>query len=86
LMQRQLGGLDGRRVWQGAVQATLATGIMSLGVWTWLTGTAGRPAWQALGGGLLVGASVYGLVVWLLGVREVKSLANLIKAKVRTSS
>jgi putative peptidoglycan lipid II flippase len=86
LMQRRLGGLDSRRVWQGAAQAALATGFMSLGVWEWLTATAGRPAWQTLGGGLLVGASVYGLVVWLLGVGEVKSLVNLIKAKIRTSS
>jgi len=79
LMQRRLGGLDGRRVWQGAVQATLAAGVMSLGVWEWLTWTAGRPTWQTLGGGLLVGAGVYGLVVLLLGVREVRTLVSLIK-------
>jgi len=81
LMRRRLDGLEGRSVLAGGLQAGVATLLMSCGVWFWLSRTGEQPAWLVVSAGLVIGLLAYGMVVLVLGVREVKSLLNEVRRR-----
>ena len=74
LMRRRLKGLQGGWVLEGLGAAALGSGVMSavLGLWMWLVGD-GKPVW-VLAGGVALGAAVYGGMLVLLGVAEVRQV------------
>jgi putative peptidoglycan lipid II flippase len=81
LMRRRLDGLEGRSVLAGGLQAGVATLLMSCSVWFWLSRTGEQPAWLVVSAGLVIGLLAYGMVVLVLGVREVKSLLNEVRRR-----
>jgi putative peptidoglycan lipid II flippase len=81
LMRRRLDGLEGRSVLAGGLQAGVATLLMSCGVWFWLSRSGEQPAWLVVSAGLVIGLLAYGMVVLVLGVREVKSLLNEVRRR-----
>jgi putative peptidoglycan lipid II flippase len=81
LMHRKLGGLDGRRLLRGAVQAGAATLAMAAGVWSWLALTRVAPnLWSALGGAA-VGGVIYAVVILSLGVGEAQWMLHALKRR-----
>jgi putative peptidoglycan lipid II flippase len=70
LMRRRLVGLEGRRILNAGLQASVGTLLMSLVLLVWVNQTA----------------IVYGLVIWLLGVPEVRSLARALTRRIKRSS
>jgi len=81
LMRRRLNGLEGRNVFLGAGQAALASLAMALALWFWLDRMPGRANWLIAGGGVMLGAGVYGLGMLILGVREARNLIRIILRK-----
>jgi putative peptidoglycan lipid II flippase len=80
-MRRRLSGLEGRRLLSGLTQALLAGGVMSLALWGWLTLTRGSSVWLVALGGVAAGSLVYGLMLVLLRVPEVKMLFESVKKR-----
>ncbi len=80
-MHRRLRGLEGARVLKGAFQALLATGIMGVALWGWLSLTSGYSAWLVGIGGVVFGCGVYGLVILLFKVPEVQVLLKSIRRR-----
>jgi putative peptidoglycan lipid II flippase len=83
LMRRRLAGLEGQRIAKGIGQAVLATLVMVLVVWGWMTLTNGRQAWLTGGGGVVFGCLIYGLGVMALKVPEVQSMLNLLRRRLK---
>ncbi len=81
LMRRRLGGLDGRTVLNGLIAAAAGTTAMSFVVWLWLRFTAGSSLWGIAGGGTLLGALTYGLVLIALRVPEVHAVIALVQRR-----
>jgi putative peptidoglycan lipid II flippase len=77
LMRRRLGGLNGKMILVGGVQAIVATLAMSIGLMVWLRWTISQPTWIVVSGGVMMGAFGYALVTIGVGVREVKSLIRI---------
>ena len=84
-MRRRLGGLEGKKIIQGSLQAVAAALVMGLGLAAWLIFTTGRPAWMAVAGGLLTGAVLYGVSVLGLGIPEARSLVRMLKRSLNFS-
>ncbi len=83
-MRRRLGGIEGWQVWKGSLQAALAALVMGGGVFGWLALSAGKPAWIIAGGGLLIGAALYGVAVLALKVPEAHHLLRVLKIRLHT--
>ena len=83
LMRRRLNGLEGRRIMRALVPACLATAAMSLVLWGWLSISSDIAPMVVVGGGLVIGAGVYGFLIWVLGVSEVKVGVRAIKNRIR---
>jgi hypothetical protein len=83
LMQRRLGGLEGRQIMTGALKATLATFGMGAILWLWLQFTAGQPAWLVAIGGVLFGVPVYGCGILLLNVGEARQMVSGLLQRVK---
>jgi putative peptidoglycan lipid II flippase len=86
LMRRRLAGLEGQRIIKGISQAVLATLVMVLAVWGWMTLTNGRQAWLTGGGGVVIGGLAYGLGVLGLKVPEVHSVLNLLRRRLKPAN
>jgi len=80
-MRRRLSGLEGRRLLSGLTQALLSGGVMSLALWGWLTLTRGSAVWLVALGGVAAGSLIYGLMLVLLRVPEVKMLFESVKKR-----
>ncbi|RME89297.1 MAG: murein biosynthesis integral membrane protein MurJ, partial [Anaerolineae bacterium] len=64
LMQRRLGGIEGKKIARGAGQAALATLGMALALGAWVRAAGPRAAWLVTLGGMGIGATVYALGMW----------------------
>ena len=83
LMRRHLNGLDGHRIMRAFIPACLATAAMSLVLWGWLTISSDLATLIRVGGGLIIGAGVYGILIWLLGVSEAKVVVRALENKIK---
>jgi hypothetical protein len=54
---------------------------MSAVIWTWSWWAADHSVLLYLLGGLLLGAGVYGAIIWLMKIPEINSLMEVIKRK-----
>jgi len=86
LMRRRLNGIQGRRVLGGFGKALIGVLGMSLVLWLWMFIAGSRPSWQVAAGGILVGSVVYGVILTLLGVQEIRQLlqAGMARLKIKT--
>lgn len=74
LMQRRLGGIEGRSLAKGLGQAGVASVAMGLGLWWWMQTFVGFALWFRVIGGILLGGGIYALLAWALKVPEVVEL------------
>jgi putative peptidoglycan lipid II flippase len=81
LMYRRLQGLQGRRIFQGAWQALLGSGVMGIALWAWLKLGDQMPLWVLVFGSVLIGGAVYGGVLLALRVDELRSLIQLLRTR-----
>jgi putative peptidoglycan lipid II flippase len=92
LLHRRVGSLRGHGVGATTFKAILASAVMgALAYWTmtWLQGAVnvGR-LWGELvvvGGAGLIGLVVYGILVTLMGVEEVKLIRDMVRTRLRGS-
>ncbi len=81
LLRRKMGGLNGRLLWSGLWRMLAASGVMAGGMWLALRGLAQTAVlWQVVAGSL-VGAAVYVVASYLLGIREIRRLAALLQSR-----
>jgi len=73
MMRRRLQGLEGQRVMGLVGKALAASVLMSAGLGAWLNYSVNKPAWQVALGGILIGGVIYGLLIIILRVDEVKT-------------
>ena len=87
VMRKRLSGLEGTQVLKGLLHALVAGGLMALALWGWMRLTAqwtisrGLSNWIIALGGIAVGVLVYGLVLVLLRVPEVKMVLGIVKRR-----
>lgn len=82
-MRRRLAGLEGRRVLNSLVQAVVSGSVMGAALWGWMqyAGRLTSSPWLIALGGIAIGVMVYGLMLVLLRVPEVKMVVNGIRTK-----
>jgi len=83
LMRRRLNGMQGRTILKACVQACVGTGVMWIALWGWLQISSGLPEWSVAIGGILVGGVVYVLMVYVLGVQEIRNLKDSALQRIR---
>jgi putative peptidoglycan lipid II flippase len=83
LMRRRLKGIEGRSLLQGGLQALGGTVVMFIGLWAWLRQTTNLPDWQVAVGGIIIGASLYALVMFTLRVKEAHSVVKAIQERIK---
>ena len=76
LMRRRLNGLEGGAISKGALKAFIAGCIISVLLWIWIALTSGSPVWLVVFGGVAIGALVYGFLLLVMGVKEVRQLID----------
>ena len=81
LMRRRLNGIHGADVAKGFLAAAIAVGIMSAALVGWMQLRLGHGAALTALGGILLGGAVYGIIIVLLRIPEVKSLLGFIKRR-----
>jgi putative peptidoglycan lipid II flippase len=81
IMRKRLAGLHGSDLWQSVWQGVLGTVIVSAGLMGWLWLTNSRSVWLVVLGGILVGTLLYGIVLLLLRVREVRQVLSFIQKR-----
>jgi len=83
IMRRRLAGLEGASIAKAAGLASLAAVVMSGVMIFWMNGSTGQPAWLVVIVGILLGVIVYGLLLYLLRVEELRMLIKAIQQRVR---
>ncbi|MCU0488348.1 MAG: murein biosynthesis integral membrane protein MurJ [Anaerolineales bacterium] len=83
IMRRRLGSLQGSFIMDGGLKSALAGFLMSLVLWGWLIFTQRQSPWLVGVGGILVGGSVFTLAVWLLRIRELRVLVEVVQARLK---
>ncbi len=81
LMHRRLNGIEERFVFEGASKSVVGTLAMSLTLWGWLVVSINYPYWVIVFGGILLGAGVYGISLFMLKTQEVNSLIHAVRGK-----
>jgi len=82
LMRNRLGGIEANSLSKALAQAALASGLMGAALWLWLRHFGQSPFWLQAGAGILLGTTLYGLLVWLLKVPELKTLLQALKQRI----
>jgi putative peptidoglycan lipid II flippase len=82
LIRRRLQGLHSVTLFKGFAQAIIASVAMGAALSVWLRQTLTHPAWQIALGGILLGGLVYFIIIWFLGVPEIRTLYRIIKARI----
>lgn len=77
-MRCRLEGLQGDFILRGSLQAAAGALVMSAGIWIWLAWAGESPAWRTTLGGLVIGGGIYSVVMWVMGVKEVKGMVAMI--------
>lgn len=81
LMRRRLGGLEGQRMLSGLAIAAAGSLAMTALLVFWLQAAAGRADWIVAIVGIGIGGAVYGVVLWLLKVPEVRQVSSMLQAR-----
>ena len=83
LMRKRLHGLEGRSIWNAVWKAGLAVAGMSAAVYIWSVQTSGMPTWLSVATGIILGGLVYGSIILLLRVPEIRELSDALLGGVR---
>lgn len=74
LMSRRLNGLQGKSIWIGIFQAFAGALGMALVLIVWLRGSADFISIIRLSVGLILGGFVYLIILWVLNVKEIRTI------------
>jgi putative peptidoglycan lipid II flippase len=85
-MRRRLHGLQARILLKAIYQSGIASLGMAAVIIAWQSFTGEAPAWLTASAGVLLGALVYLLIVWLIGVQEVRSVAAFLRGRLLRSA
>ncbi|HSV86954.1 MAG TPA: murein biosynthesis integral membrane protein MurJ [Levilinea sp.] len=83
LLRRRLQGLEGMSIARAVMKSALAAGGMGAALWFWLAQFGGIPVVVQVAGGLVTGILVYGLLVVLLRVPEVRQGVMLVRSRLK---
>jgi putative peptidoglycan lipid II flippase len=75
LMRRRLNGLQSERVLPAVFQSLIAASGMSLLLWLWIQQTVDRADWLVALGGVIFGAAIYALILFVLGNHELRKVS-----------
>lgn len=78
-MRKRLGGLHFKLVGVGVVKSGIATAVMSVALWGWLSLTTGRSNALVALGGVVLGGILYLLMLIVLKVPELNLLVKLLR-------
>jgi putative peptidoglycan lipid II flippase len=76
IMRKRLDGLNGQSIGKAVFAAMISGAAMSLGIILWGIYGGSLPTWLLAGGGILIGAFIYGSGLWLMKNRELHQLAS----------
>jgi len=76
-MRRRLGGIQGDFILKGSLQSVAGALLMSVALWLWLGQASDSPAWLSVLGGVALGAVIYAVVVWVMGVKEARLVTGV---------
>lgn len=76
LMRFRLNGLNGRRLIRGGLQALLGATVMGIVIWLWINQTNLNSEWMVAIGGITVGLIIYVVLLWIMGVPEVRMVTE----------
>jgi len=83
LMRRRLKGLEGGYVWQGVGISVLGTGLMAAVVMGWRYLFSSTSLFVELGGALVVGVLVYGGLMWVLRMPELRGMVRALLSRIK---
>lgn len=86
LMRKRLNGIEGKRIAQAVLQASIAALAMGLALIAWNGIMAGRSAWIIGGAGIAIGGLVYGVLAVLLRVEEISALNRMMQNRIQRAS
>jgi len=81
VMEKRLPGLLQRKELRGVTKGAGASLAMGLALWYWASTGTGHADWQTAGGGIVIGLVIYGLSVWLLGVKEARQAIRVVRRR-----
>lgn len=86
LMRRRLNGIEGAKILNGTIKGIFATLFMGMALWGWTSYFSEQSIWLVGIGGIALGGIVYGAMVVLLRVEEVRTVLINIQRKVSFAS
>ena len=85
-MRKRLNGIEGRSIADGAWRVTLSALGMAIGLWFWIQATPSLMRWLVALGGVIIGGIVYGLLILILRLPEIRSLIQLLLRRFHRTS
>ncbi|MGV8025853.1 MAG: murein biosynthesis integral membrane protein MurJ [Anaerolineaceae bacterium] len=82
-MQKRMHGLDKKFLLSGFLKAGIAVGLMAVCVWACMQINFGLPYWLHILATIMVAAILYGVVLYILKVDEIKTLVSMISNKLK---
>ncbi len=82
-MQKRMHGLDKKFLLTGLLKAGIAVGLMAVCVFACMHINLGLPYWLQILATILVAAILYGAVLYILKVDEIKTLVRMVSNKLR---
>lgn len=82
-MQKRMHGLDKKFLLTGLLKAGIAVGLMAVCVFACMHINLGLPYWLQILATILVAAILYGAVLYILKVDEIKTLMRMVSNKLR---
>ncbi|MBI5945929.1 MAG: murein biosynthesis integral membrane protein MurJ [Chloroflexi bacterium] len=79
VMRKRLNGIEGSYIAKGFGASALATFGMSAGLWAWFVISGILSNWVVVLGGVSLGGGIFGLLIWILHVPEIRTMADVIK-------
>lgn len=82
VMRKRLNGIEGTHIAKGVGSSALAALGMSAAIWAWVSAAGNLSAWIIAPVGVILGGGVYGVIVWVLRVPEIRMMAEIIQRRV----
>jgi putative peptidoglycan lipid II flippase len=81
IMRKRLKGIEGKSIWDAVLRSVIAVLVMGGALLVWLTFMRGRSGAITALGGLIIGAAVYGSMLFLFRVPEARQVIRIISQR-----
>ena len=81
VMRKRLNGIEGAHIAKGIGASALAALGMSAAIWAWIGMAEDLSAWIVTPVGVILGGGVYGALVWILRVPEIRMIGELVNRR-----